>query len=108
MATTSGVTINETASSGTIGGLPLWSRRLLTMPPQLEAAGDQITGGGIPSVDSDQVLESAVAAPPDDFDTTSMDTQPWPSHDLAKSVASAFRRSTFSEDTAVGTWVQSS
>ena len=67
IAITSGVTMNDTGSSGAIGASPASASRWFKIAPQLDAAGDQITGRGPSTASCASVQPSArrVVAPPD-------------------------------------------
>ena len=66
MAITSGVSMNDGASSGAMAAAPPEPRRWLRMAPHDRAAGDHTVGNG-PSVDSFHPAASAWAAAPDAF-----------------------------------------
>ena len=92
-------------SFGTVNLLPPSLERWFVMAPQLLDAGDQSTGS-VPISAEFQPSASAVAARPEDTDSGSTRTHPWPSQARLKSSANSFIRSIFSELTAAGTLVQ--
>src|SRR4051794_29514811 len=99
MAITSGVSMNERPSP-TIALLPDWPSLKSTSFPQIEPAGDQITGLW-PSASSLQLVYSAVAAAPDETFCGRTNTHvPSACAFVAlNDCASAFMRSSFSGDT---------
>src|SRR5690606_40066781 len=108
MAITNGVSMNDTASWLTMGGLPSVDSRWFTMAPQLVDAGDQISGCSPSSAGQPRTIASA--APPDALEYGRTKAQPpsmSASSDPLKSWASAVMRSIFSDDTAMSTTAQS-
>ena len=73
MAMTSGVSMNEVAPVGAIGGWPASASFWFKMVPQALEAGDQMTGAG-PFTASSQPSDRAVMALPEDFERTSTKT----------------------------------
>ena len=106
MAMTSGVNMKLVGSVGTVRPPPDTSARRLTMAPHELAAGDHSTGSVPSAWASHSPSDRASAARPEDTEVTSTRTQSSPVEVSAKSDASCFIRSIFSELTEAGTLVQ--
>src|SRR5689334_4723408 len=107
MAMTSGVSMNDWASDGTVAGWPASARRWSTTAPQALLDGDQMVGLGPSAASSGQPRARLVAAAPDDTVFTFTNAQPPAPAFLAvadelNSAASVVMRSSFSGETV--TW----